>query len=148
MSRPGPSPKRSTLATLAAFVRHARLFGTECVAGTAADYLEPAELNRLMIELDAIDRGQKSSRGFRIGKRRRRRSDETAAMVAQLRSEGLVPSAIADKLGAAGNDAYPAWPPDGSEDRLHQRPHRGRAGVGDERKWLGPDAAHIRSEQA
>ena len=34
--------------------------GTECVAKAAADYLEPAELNRLMIELDAIARGQKA----------------------------------------------------------------------------------------
>jgi hypothetical protein len=90
--------------TLERFVRHAQLFGTECVAETASDYLGPQAMARLRVELDGIERGRKSSAGFSVGKRRRRSREETTAAIIQLSVEGLVPGAIADKLGVS--DSY------------------------------------------
>jgi hypothetical protein len=59
-------------------VRHARLFGTECVFETGEqEGLPSAELARLRIELDELDAGRTSKHGFSIGKRRRRSADET-----------------------------------------------------------------------
>jgi hypothetical protein len=86
------------------FVRHARLFGTECVEETARHYLGERSMALLRVELDSIERGLQNSRGYSIGKRRRRSVKETASAVTQLSVEGLIPSAIADKLGI--NDAY------------------------------------------
>jgi hypothetical protein len=86
--------------TLTGLIRHARLFGTESVYETAVmERLPKANLARLRIELDAIDAGRKSSHGYTVGKRRRRSSDETRDAVLALSVDGLVPAAIADKLG-------------------------------------------------
>ena len=90
--------------TLDEFVRHARLFGTECVEETASNYLGERSMALLRVELDGIERGLQSSRGYSIGKRRRRSAKDTAAAVVQLSVEGLIPAAIADKLGV--QDAY------------------------------------------
>jgi DNA-binding NarL/FixJ family response regulator len=81
-------------------IRHAHLFGTECVYETGEQKgLPSADLARLRIELDALDAGRKSRLGFSIGKRRRRSSDETRAAALVLSVDGFVPKAIADKLG-------------------------------------------------
>lgn len=87
------------MTSVAAFIRHAHLYGTESVEEVAAAYLTPGELTSLRIELDVIERSRKSSHGFSNGKRRKRSSEETAEMVEQLLAEGLVPAAVADKLG-------------------------------------------------
>lgn len=86
------------------FVRHARLYGTECVAEAASNYLGERSMALLRVELDVIRRGLQSSRGYSVGKRRRRSAKETASAVVQLSVEGLIPAAIADKLGI--NDSY------------------------------------------
>ena len=84
---------------LAAYLVHARKFGTECVYETAGD-LSHLDRRRLRIELDAIDVEQASSLPrYRRPQRRRRSPAETTEMVRQLRAEGLVVGAIADKLG-------------------------------------------------
>lgn len=101
----------SARSTLANFIRHAELFGIECVAETAVDYLCRSELERLQIELDAIERERKAGR-FTVGKRRRRSELETvryaAALAQELSERGLgrvaLEQAIADKLGVS--DAY------------------------------------------
>jgi DNA invertase Pin-like site-specific DNA recombinase len=81
-------------------IRHARLFGTECVYETGEqEGLSTADLTRLRIELDELDAGRKSRHGFSIGKRRRRSSDETREAALALSVDGFVPKAIADKLG-------------------------------------------------
>jgi hypothetical protein len=101
----------------AGLIRHAEKFGTECVFETACGYSDwkggkPFEwdrgnprLVRLRLELDAIDAERKVGlRGLGRSPRRRRSSGETAGAVRQLKAEGLVVSAIADKLGVS--DAY------------------------------------------
>ena len=85
--------------TLTAFVRHAKLFGTEGVEETAAGFLGESALARLRVELDALERNRRSPSGYSIGKPRRRSASETATAVVQLSVEGLVVSAIADRLG-------------------------------------------------
>jgi hypothetical protein len=81
-------------------IRHASLFGTECVYETGEqEGLSNADLARLHIELDELDANLKSKHGFSIGKRRRRSSDETRAAALALSVDGFVPKAIADKLG-------------------------------------------------
>jgi hypothetical protein len=81
-------------------IRHAHLFGTECVYETGEqEGLSSADLTRLRIELDELEAGRKSRLGFSIGKRRRRSSDETRAAALALSVDGFVPKAIADKLG-------------------------------------------------
>jgi Homeodomain-like domain len=81
-------------------IRHAHLFGTECVYETGEqEGLSSADLTPLRIELDELDAGRKSRLGFSIGKRRRRSSDETRAAALALSVDGFVPKAIADKLG-------------------------------------------------
>jgi len=90
----------SATLTLDQLVRHARLFGTECVYETAEqEGLSSADLARLRIELDELEAGRKSKHGFSIGKRRRRSSDETRDAALALSVDGFVPKAIADKLG-------------------------------------------------
>jgi hypothetical protein len=87
-------------ATLDQLIRHARSFGTECVYETGEqEGLPSADLARLRIELDELEAGRKSKYGFKIGKRRRRSSDETRAAALALSVDGFVPKAIADKLG-------------------------------------------------
>jgi hypothetical protein len=82
------------------FIRHAHLFGTECVFETGEqEGLSSADLARLRIELDELDAGRKSKHGFSIGKRRRRSADETREAAVALSVDGSVPKAIADKLG-------------------------------------------------
>jgi DNA-binding NarL/FixJ family response regulator len=86
--------------TLDQLIRHARSFGTEYVFETGEqEGLSSADLARLRIELDELDAGRKSKYGFKIGKRRRRSSDETRAAALALSVDGFVPKAIADKLG-------------------------------------------------
>ena len=86
--------------TLDQLIRHARLFGTECVCETGEqEGLPSADLARRRIELDELDAGRKSRLGFSIGKRRRRSSDETRDAALALSVDGFVPKAIADKLG-------------------------------------------------
>jgi hypothetical protein len=81
-------------------IRHAQSFGTECVYETGEqEGLSSADLTRLRIELDELDAGRKSKHGFRIGKRRRRSSEETRDAALALSVDGFVPKAIADKLG-------------------------------------------------
>ncbi len=98
----------------AALLRHAHLFGTEGVL----DVMSPGvRRSRLQVELDAIDASRPRRRFEDAPKRRRRKPVETIAIVATLRAEGLVPSAIANKLGLS--DQYvrkclkqagkPAW---------------------------------------
>jgi hypothetical protein len=85
--------------TLKTYVRHAAQFGTESVYETAEMEGHGSQtLARLRIELDAIEAGRKSGR-FTIGKRRRRSAEETRAAVEALSVDGLVPLAIAGKLG-------------------------------------------------
>ena len=70
-------------------IRHASLFGTECVYETGEqEGLPNADLARLRIELDELDAGRKSRLGFSIGKRRRRSSDETRAAALALSVDG------------------------------------------------------------
>jgi hypothetical protein len=67
-------------------IRHARSFGTECVYETGEqEGLSSADLARLRIELDELEAGRKSKHGFKIGKRRRRSSDETREAAFALR---------------------------------------------------------------
>jgi transposase-like protein len=111
-------------------LRHAQRFGVECVLETFArrwlpgpkvvyggdsfaydfeaglrnaDQRERRQMvRRLRIELEAIDAGRKVGlRGFGRLPRRRRSADETLEAVRQLACEGLVVSAIADKLGVS-----------------------------------------------
>jgi hypothetical protein len=92
--------RSAAITTLQEYVRHAELFGTECVYETALEEGHgPRTLARLRVELDSIEASRKSRRGFTIGKRRRRPKAETRAAVEVLSLEGLVPSAIAHKLG-------------------------------------------------
>jgi hypothetical protein len=94
-TEPIPTP------TLAQLLRHARMFGTECVYETGEQAgLSRADLARLRIECDAREAGRTSRTGrFTVGTRRRRSEDETRSAVLALSVDGLVPSAIADKLG-------------------------------------------------
>jgi DNA-binding NarL/FixJ family response regulator len=85
-----------------ALMRHAERFGTESVYETAeAENLPSRDLALLRVELDSLEAGRKSSRGFTIGRRRRRTRDETRDAVLALSVQGLVPKSIADKLGIA-----------------------------------------------
>jgi hypothetical protein len=54
---------------------------------------------RLQVELDALANRKRRRGRFASGKRRRRSTAETVAAVRQLRADGLVTSAIAEKLG-------------------------------------------------
>jgi len=76
-------------------LRHARLFGTEGVLET----VRPSARPRLQVELDAIAAARRRRRFEPAPARRRRKPDETIAIVWTLRGEGLVPTAIANKLG-------------------------------------------------
>jgi hypothetical protein len=75
-------------------LRHARLFGTECVYETAGR-MSDADRLRLRIELDAIDRKRKRGRSRRHtgGK-----AEATRSAVLLLAADGLMPKAIANKL--------------------------------------------------
>lgn len=110
-------------------LRHANRFGTDGVLATAVEQWLPGpktvyagdwfsydvgseivaaderrrrrnQCARLRVEVEAIAAGQRTGfRGLGRPTRRRRSSAETADAVRMLRSEGLVESAIADKLG-------------------------------------------------
>lgn len=81
-----------------ALLRHARLFGTEGII----DLVRPGDRARIRLELDAIDAQLAPRVRFaQPHKRRRRAPEETLDAVAALRNEGLVPAAIADKLGVS-----------------------------------------------
>jgi hypothetical protein len=84
--------------TLAEFVRHAELFGTECVYGTAEAYLAERELRRLRIELDTIEAGRRTGR-YSVGRRRRRTRAETQVAIELLLADGLTRREVAAKLG-------------------------------------------------
>lgn len=90
--------------TLAELLRHAERFGSEGVYETGAAFLAPSALARLRVDLDQVERNRRGRYGTKIGKARRRSPEETKAMVTQLSVEGLIVSAIADKLGVS--DAY------------------------------------------
>lgn len=91
-------------ATLEEFIKHAEKFGAECVFEVASSNgFSERELLQLRIELDAIEAARKGIR-FTVGTRRRRAPAETVEAVLALAHEGLVVSAIADKLGVT--DAY------------------------------------------
>lgn len=87
------------------YVRHAELYGTECVYETAEEEGHgPTTLALLRIELDSIEAGRKSSSGkYTVGKRRRRGADETHRAVVALSTAGLIPAAIANKLDISKN---------------------------------------------
>lgn len=87
--------------SLADHTKHARHYGTEAVYESAeAEGHGPRTLARLRIELDAIDGKPRQVHGFTVkAKRRRRSSEETKAAAEALSVEGLVPAAIASKLG-------------------------------------------------
>jgi hypothetical protein len=90
--------------TIAALLKHAELFGAECVYETACQNgFSETELVLLRVDLDAIEARRKNGR-FTVGKRRRRSPGETAEVVSLLREHGLVVPAIADRLGVS--DAY------------------------------------------
>lgn len=91
------------MTTLHAFTLHARRHGTELVEETAALYLPADELTSLRIELDVLERGRRGTNGFSNGRRRKRSTEETAEMVNHLLAGGLVPEAVADKLGISDN---------------------------------------------
>jgi hypothetical protein len=105
------SERLLTAPTFEQFMRHAELFGIECVFETAAEYLPVVEMDRLRIELDAIERERRHGR-FTVGKNRRRSETETVryavALAQELAEAGLSSRAIgnkvADKLGLS--DAY------------------------------------------
>lgn len=85
---------------LAAYIKHARLFGVESVYETAEEEGHgPNTLVLLRAELDAIERHRKSGSGFTVGKNHRRSAEETTAAVLALSIQGLVPGAIGTKLG-------------------------------------------------
>lgn len=96
---------------LGAFLEHARRFGPELVAETAAAYLDEPELDRLRVELDELERERRRGR-FTVGRRRRRSEAESAryarALAEELAEQGLgrlaLEHRIADKLGVS--DAY------------------------------------------
>jgi hypothetical protein len=85
--------------TLKSYVRHAAQFGTDGVYESAEmEGHGPQALARLRIELDSLELGRKVGR-YTVGKRRRRSAEETKAAVQALSVDGLVPLAIAGKLG-------------------------------------------------
>jgi hypothetical protein len=95
--------------TLAQFIRHAELFGTDLVDETAANgllgaiadgYLDERELRRLRVELDTIEAGRRSGR-YRVGRRRRRSRTETRVAAQLLAEDGLTRVEIAEKLGVS-----------------------------------------------
>jgi hypothetical protein len=93
-----------TAPSLEQFVRHAQLFGTECVHETAEGYLGPRALLRLRVDLDRIDRDRKAGR-YTVGKRRRRDNDETRQAAIQLSVEGKTTAEIGDILGVSPEHA-------------------------------------------
>lgn len=85
---------------LHAFVRHARLFGPECVVETARACLSASEVATLELEVALLARSN--------GKPAARRRATTPALVeqvAELQRRGLVPAAIADALNISDRRA-------------------------------------------
>jgi hypothetical protein len=80
------------------YLRHAQLYGAECVYETAATHLPAGELALLRVELDRIDAHQPRGRFASKTRKRRRSREETLAAAVALREQGLVIGAIADKL--------------------------------------------------
>jgi hypothetical protein len=85
------------MSRLADYVRHAELFGIECVYESASD-LDEREAALLRVELDRIEAARKNGH-YTVGKRRRRSPEETRTLILALRAEGLVDQAIATRLG-------------------------------------------------
>jgi len=86
--------------TLAEFIRHAELYGTELVYETAEDFLGESELMQLLLELNRID--GKPAPGHRFTKPTKRRRLTTAQQIKAaeyLRAEGAPNSRIATHLG-------------------------------------------------
>jgi hypothetical protein len=81
------------------YLRHAQLYGSDCVYETAATHLAAGELALLRIELDQLERRAVKGRFARKARKRRRSGEETLIAVVTLREQGLVVGAIADKLG-------------------------------------------------
>lgn len=84
------------MSDLANLLRHARLYGTECVYETASNGLSEAERIRLRIELDAIERERKGR--HRRPARRKGKAEATREAVQLLFADGLNAKAIANKL--------------------------------------------------
>jgi hypothetical protein len=78
-------------ATVAAYVRHARRFGSECVADTARAHLTAAALAELQVDLAAFV-------GSNGAARQRHTTTALREQVEALARRGLMPSAIADTL--------------------------------------------------
>jgi hypothetical protein len=89
--------------TLAEFVRHAELFGSECVFETAEHCLDERELRHLRIELDTIEaeriEAERRRGRYRVGRKRRRTRAESQAAIQFLLDEGLTRGEVAGKLG-------------------------------------------------
>lgn len=65
---------------------------------SATEVLGKCELTLLRVEVDALEAERKHG-AFTTGKRRKRSREETLEAVRLLSEQGLVPQAIADKLG-------------------------------------------------
>lgn len=86
--------------TLAQFIRHAELYGTEQVYETAQDFLAESELVQLALELNRVDGKPTGKRFSGKPKRRKRLSTEQKIQAAEfLRAEGAPNSRIATHLG-------------------------------------------------
>ena len=86
--------------TLAEFVRHAELFGTECVYETAESYLSGTELVQLDRELTRIDTDRRKRFGS-VPTCKRMSVERKREVVAFLDREGLPDSRIANQLGVS-----------------------------------------------
>jgi FixJ family two-component response regulator len=88
--------------TLASLIRHAELFGVECVYETGEQYLRESELVQLAIELERIANEHQQGKRFRKPVQRRRLTKEQKLRtVSYLVDEGLPNSRIATHLGVS-----------------------------------------------
>jgi hypothetical protein len=93
LRRSGPSPSYED------YVRHVKAHGPEGVYETAATLgLDVQQLALLQIECDSVEANRKKGR-YTVGKKRRRKADETQAACKALRATGMNPGAIGIKLG-------------------------------------------------
>jgi len=85
-------------ATLAEYVRHAELFGSECVYETAEVDLSGTELIQLDRELTRIDTERRRRFG-KVPQRKRMSLERKRQTVVWLTNEGLPATRIAEQLG-------------------------------------------------
>lgn len=86
---------------LDSYLRHLEHFGPESVVDTAEDFLSRGDFVRLQIAVDEWERKQRSRHGFSVGRRHRLSPEELSERVGVLAADGLVPAAIADRLGVS-----------------------------------------------